>query len=80
MFDQGNINGLVLSTRPGEYSKLNIEVESEIEDWMNWASLDKVEHLNKETEVIADLGFRAKAIIYLDTKSAQNRVGSTLAR
>jgi len=39
-----------------------------MEDWANFASLDIVDHFNKETELIADKANRAKVIIYLDKR------------
>ena len=71
------MNALALTTRPGEFTKFNIETEQGIEEWLNTASLNLFEHFNKETELIADFARRAKVIAYLDKRqNVSNRVPS----
>lgn len=79
MFDKGSHNSLVMTTVPGEFKFLNIEQESNINHWINHASLNFFEHYSRGTYKIADLINMPKLIFYYDMYDEQSAIGSKVA-
>lgn len=63
MFDQYSLNSIVMTTKKGQYKQFNLEEQTDIFDWLNYASLDVVDDLNRETELIIKHANRAKVIL-----------------
>jgi len=80
MFDLFSHNSIVLTYEPGHFHFYNVEESSlNMGTWLCYTSLKKVDEWNKETQVIAEIGGAAKAILFINREDPQYGASSKVA-